>query len=150
MLTSTIILSGVWKGGLSADKFRWVLSTFCMHEYLLFSLTWLTKIYFLPCPPPTTPFSPLLRAPTDRVWVGEQLFSEDVPVPVCKFEQLHILHRFLSRKVGWLPWTLSVYSELNERLWKDVLFQSVMSSTKTPSLSLLTVLFFGPHLSVFP
>lgn len=49
---------------------------------------------------PQLPHFHLFRAPADRVWVGEQLCSEDVPVPVCKFEQLHILHRFLSWKVG--------------------------------------------------
>ncbi len=114
MLMSTIILPGVWKGGLSADKLRWALSTCCMHSYLhyLSLLRRLASIYFLLRPPHNPCFSPL-RAPTDRVWVGEQLCSEDVPVPVCNFEQLHILHRVLSRKVGLLPWTLQFLFTLN-------------------------------------
>ena len=107
MLMYSIILPGVWKGGLFADKSRWVLSTCHMNLYLHYlSLPrWLASIYFL-LRSPYTPFLSPLRAPTDRVWVGEQLCSEDVPVPVCEFEQLHVLHRFLPRKVGWLPWTL--------------------------------------------
>lgn len=49
----------------------------------------------LPLPPPV-----LLRAPADRVRVGEQLLAQDVPLPVCQLEQLHVLHRFLPGKVG--------------------------------------------------
>lgn len=64
---------------------------------------WSASIYFLPVSPKQTPCLSPFRAPTDGVWVGEQLCSEDVPVPVCKFEQLYILHRFLSWKVGWQP-----------------------------------------------
>lgn len=114
MLISTIILSGVREGGLSADKFRWALSTCRIHlqyHYLLL-LRWFASIHFLPRPPHNSCFSPL-RAPTDRVWVGEQLCSEDVPVPVRKFEQLYILHCFLSRKVGWLPWTVQFLFTVN-------------------------------------
>lgn len=60
MLMSTIILPGVWKGGLSADKFRWALSTCCMHLYLHYLLLsrWLASIYFLPPVHLTTPFLP--------------------------------------------------------------------------------------------
>lgn len=99
---------------------------------------------FSPPVHPTTPsVSSRYRAPTDRIWVGEQLCTQDVPVPVCKFEQLHILHRFLSRKVGPLPWdsTVPVYSEYNEWLWKDVFFQTPMSwlLPSLPPFSFLTV-----------
>lgn len=143
MLTSTIILPGVWKGGLSADKFRWALPTCCRCLYIHYLLP--PKQDFLHVHPkrPLFPRPPPLRAPTDRLWVGEQLFSEDVPVPVCKFEQLHILHRFLSWKVGCLLWTLQF---LYERLCKDVYLPCHGVWLLSFPSSLCSYV-FGPHVS---
>lgn len=76
LMLSTIILSGVWKGGLSADKFRWALSTCCMHLYLYYLLPprWLASINFLPYSPQMTPVSPSSEHPrTESEW--ENSFS---------------------------------------------------------------------------
>lgn len=73
-------------------------------RYLLYS-RWLASISLLAGPPPN-PVSVPFRAPTDGVGVGEQLRAEDVPLPVCQSEQLHVLHRLFSGKVGPLPETM--------------------------------------------
>lgn len=96
----------------------------CIYAFIIVSQM-LGKHIFSPSSTPYNPSFSLLRAPTDGVWVGEQLFSEDVPVPVCKFKQLHILHRFLSREVGRLPWTLQFMFTVN-LMSKDVSFQTPM------------------------
>ena len=71
MLMCSIILPGVWKGGLFADKSRWALSTCRMNLYLHYlSLPrWLASIYFLPRSPHDPPFShPSEHPRTESEW----------------------------------------------------------------------------------
>lgn len=126
MLMSATVSPGVWKGGLPADRFRWAL-VHMQHRYLkhLFSPLSASQPYFSP-----------RRAPTDGVWVGEQLCSEDVPVPVCEFEQLHILHRILSWKVGWPAMNSAVpvcLQWIKEGLCKVISFLDCQVSFLCPS-----------------
>lgn len=69
MLMSTIILPGVWKGGLPADKFRWALSAW-IYALILSHLPYGRRAFiFSPSPPNKPPVSPPSEHPrTESEW----------------------------------------------------------------------------------
>lgn len=42
------------------------------------------------------------RISSNRIWMGKQLCFEDVPLPICQFEQFYLLYCFLFGEVSQL------------------------------------------------